>query len=241
VDPDAAWSVYRDVDGDGHAVFMGVPWEEVLVHATEPAVGTAIAVVTLDAIGLTQHELVLSGGSQLLVRVADSGVPVAGTAVRLHPLARSIFIAERQTGADGLATWNRIQPGDYQVSIDHPGIWPTWHAFSYDGSAEPVEVPVMRLGGLRVQVRDAQGAPLPDLPITVHSQELGENVAGWIAGHRVISKPPTLHTDLQGQVLLEGLPRGPYRVTLTSPDGQSVEAMATVVARQTVALPLILE
>jgi hypothetical protein len=241
LDGDSPWSVYRDVDSQGRALFRGIPWDRVLVHATEPAAGTAVAAVDLAPEGLTEHELVLGGGADLRVLVQDGHAPVSGVAVALHPVAPSVFIAERQTGVDGLAAWNRVQPGDYQVSIDHPGIWPTWHAFSFDGSAEPVEVPVRRLGSLRIQVGDAQGQALPGLPLDVRSVELGETVASWLAGHQVSASPMSLTTDPQGELLLEGLPRGPYTVQLTTPAGEVVGVTVDVKARETTTRTIALE
>lgn len=236
LDEDGGWSMFRDTDAKGRVIAHGLAFDKVVAHVYHPSAGSrSNLVIPLAAKGTTEFEVALTGGEDLRVRLVDGGEALSGVRVRLHPSVRSIFIADRQTGAEGIATWSRLSPGSYQAHVDHPGLWPSWHAFEFEAGGEPIALQVRSLGNLHVVVRSAEGAPIAGAAVELSSVELGERAADWAAENRIQVEPADFQTNAVGELRVTGIPRGAYELAVSLPSGEVLRQRVEVPRKSTLA------
>lgn len=101
---------------------------------------------------------------------------------------------------------------------------------------EKHDVALVPLGVLACTLRDAYGAPIPNVQVALRSQDLGEDVERWVAEHRVPAPTAGLRTDADGRLRLEGLPQGDYTWRARAPAGGEREGLVHVRGRTESAL-----
>lgn len=225
-DPSAGsyWALYSATGADGRHEILGVALDTLLLDVQHPSAGSASnLVVNVAEVGRTEIEVTLQGGEDLRARVMDEERPAGGVTLELYPSVRSIHISSRHTDADGAASWARMQPGRYQVHVNSTGYWPTWHELELRGGGQVHSIEALRLGELVLRLRDVEGHALPGLAVEGIALELGESVSSWAQSRRIHARPAELRTDVAGELRLQGIPRGTYRLRIQTPAGEWVE------------------
>ncbi|MBI4881079.1 MAG: carboxypeptidase regulatory-like domain-containing protein, partial [Planctomycetes bacterium] len=81
------------------------------------------------------------------------------------------------------------------------------------GQTTNLTMALRRKGALRLKVITAAGAPARSMPLEVIDVETGTSASAWLAAGLVTSAPSPAVTDEKGELRLDGLPEGTYRVS----------------------------
>ncbi|MBI4881117.1 MAG: carboxypeptidase regulatory-like domain-containing protein [Planctomycetes bacterium] len=86
-------------------------------------------------------------------------------------------------------------------------------ALCRSGQTTVLSIALRRRGALRLKVVGAAGLPAPSVPLEVIDTETGTSANTWIAAGLVTSAPSSAVTDEKGELRLDGLPEGTFRVS----------------------------
>lgn len=226
-----AWRIQRITDARGIARIDGMSIDRMDFFAYHRRQGSAwLEGVLLSSEPVQRFELVLGEGSEPVLELRDGETPIAGARVYLYPPGSRHFLSARCTDAHGRARFSRVAEGEYDVRVNHQGLWPLFRRVRIGGAPGPERLDVLRLGALRVQVRSPLGAARPGIGVAIHSVALDEPVARWIALGLIRAAPTGLSTDSLGELALEGLPRGEYEISVVLESGEVIRERATVPA-----------
>jgi hypothetical protein len=112
-----------------------------------------------------------------------------------------------------------LQP--FRGEVRQSGLWPT--VFAMEAHDPPIEqeVQVRRRGSVVLHAKRG-GLALASVALAIESEEFATPVTTWIASGAITSSDSACVTDAQGSLRLDGLPRGPYRWSITLDDGAQV-------------------
>lgn len=233
---DVPWTIESSTDARGELVVPGVPVPAVLVGLSHPTAGSVywIEVPVGDA-PEEAIEVVLDAPAAVDLLCARAGVPVTGVTVQLYD---GLALGERDRGFTDAAGRVRFEPyglGSYWVRATKTGFWPVvLELEARPAGSPPQELTLRGLGDLRLAARDAGGAPVAGLAVSLFSLALGEEVAGWVADGLVAAPAGGLRTGPDGVLELEGLPEGAYRWELATPAGAVLAGEVDVLASDAV-------
>lgn len=137
------------------------------------------------------------------------------------------------TNDEGEASSFLLDPGTYELRIDHPGLWPVRTPIQTAKGNEFTTVQVRRLGSAVLEVRRG-GALATDGSIAITSDEFDDGPSAWLAAGRITSSSPELRTDSKGRLRLDGLPHGGYRWAIEASDGTPMSGRFDVLPSQRV-------
>jgi hypothetical protein len=163
--------------------------------------------IDLDAMRDGFVEVVLDPSARITVVLQDGTVPLEGIAPLIGSESRPPSLPMPGSNASGATSIVNVTPGRYRLHIDHPGLWPTRRVVEASAGASPQTLQVRRLGDLRVEMRASDGTPASGVALGLRSEELGEDVAIWLAQGRCLG---SLTTALDGTTTVSGLPNGIY-------------------------------
>ncbi|MBI4879915.1 MAG: carboxypeptidase regulatory-like domain-containing protein [Planctomycetes bacterium] len=104
--------------------------------------------------------------------------------------------------------------GEYLVRAAAEGFFPAEvQASCRSGQTTNLTIALRRRGVLRVKVITAAGAPARSMPLEVIDVETGTSAGAWLAAGLVTSTPSSAVTDEKGELRLDGLPEGQFRVS----------------------------
>lgn len=167
----------------------------------------------------------LEPGPRCLLRLHESGQPVAGIYVHftheLAPLDMRFFYISDETG---LVRGPFLAADDHRISINHPDYWPLVQPIRAAATGEPAPVELHRRATLAFAV-ERGGQPVAGARFELQHAELGADAADWLAAG-LLPGVRELVSDVDGRLVLAGVPRGTYRWTCTASDGASVTGTA---------------
>jgi hypothetical protein len=137
-------------------------------------------------------------------------------------------LASGSTDEQGLADWGPVAVGDYRLDVRQPGYWPSSHRVHLSGDGAPATIQVRRVGSVEFQIKTTLGNTAPGLEVAMRSDESGELLSDWIASGQVIAPSGGPRSNADGRLRLNALPNGPFRWTVTTADGETVEGEVTV-------------
>jgi hypothetical protein len=207
-------------DSDGRYLFDQIP------VGTHPAIITTPAGYTLD---LVPPPVVVPAGSEdpigdvdfrlaespdLSGAVRSNGAGVAG--VTVTAVGPGGVTLTRVTDASGAYSFPRLAAGDYEITMTPPSGFVAASPVTRSEQVAATDIAnvdfeLARLGAIDGTVRDAGGAPVADVVVTVTG-----------AG-----APQQLTSDADGTFGLGALPPGTYTLTVVPPTGSSVVGAAT--------------
>lgn len=154
-----------------------------------------------------------SGALTLVVR--DGDLPLSGASVRLQvgptPYNHAVTDGRAQT------YFAPLGEGAFKLVLTREACWPVELdvALGAGEQAEPT-VQMRRLADLELAVVRQAGLPVACLPVEIRSLKFDVGVQAWLKEGRIRSEGG-LTTNAQGEVRVQGLPRGPYSWTATVP------------------------
>jgi hypothetical protein len=209
--PKQSTSSESSTDWEGRATFEGVVGDPLRLSVMTSRGGFHGDLEVRRSRGDEEQVVVVDTTSAVAVKLVDGDEPVSGVKLWLmDPLHGSILSAQ-WPDSHGVARWSDLGKGTYRLIGHVPGRWRIDTSVrAQSPNAPPVEVPFRRVGELRVFAHDVAGKPMPGVEISLHSAELDESVATWIADGRATSSTGSLHTASDGVLVLAGLPAGTY-------------------------------
>lgn len=181
----------------------------------------------------------LDPDSTLLVRLLDGAQPISAVTVGAEEPTTSTTLVDRYSDAHGVARWDSLGVAEYVVSVHGQGLWSqSWRLGSRAPSEPPYDVQVRRVGALNFAVRGSLGEPIAGASLDLTSKEFGETLADWIESGRLPSDAPR-RTDVNGVLLIGGIPHGAYEWTVTLADGRTQSGQAEVEPAATEAVDVV--
>jgi hypothetical protein len=215
-----AWSSRLETDAQGELELGPLDAKRVRLFAKLGAESIAYGVpVVLEPLPATTV-VTLDTGPRCLLRVHESGRPVAGIYVHFtHELApldmRFFYISDEA----GLVRGPFLASDEHRISINHPDYWPLEQPVQPSPGAESFPVELRRRATLVFEV-ERGGQSVPGARFELRHAELGQEVAEWLA-EGLLAGTLELVTASDGRLELAGVPRGTYHWTCTDSDGAS--------------------
>lgn len=218
--PKMNWLSGRTTDSDGRLTISGLSESSFDISLQLPPHGGGV--IRDVRLGTDPIDIVFDPSATIRFRLLDGDVPVSGVSVRI----RDGLGVEREfptlvTDGSGTAVGEKYLPQAF-VGITHQsGIWPATFTLQASESVTPTIVQVRRRGSVVLHAR-RDGLPLAGVALSVESVEFATNVSSWIADGAITASHAACVTDGQGRLRLDGLPRGPYRWSVTLDDGVQI-------------------
>ncbi len=179
----------------------------------------------------------VEAGERSYLRLVEEGRPCQGVHVAYsHPQAPRSLEFTYISDESGLVRGPLCRRTPYRVRIHHQRYWPMLHEVEPRGVAAPGALELRSRSALEFQVGGA--LPLAGARLELVHEELGESAASWREAG-LIEASPGLQSDVDGRIVLEGVPRGSYSWTILASDGRSAAGeLALGGARETIAVRL---
>lgn len=175
----------------------------------------------LDELCATQEVALTGDGDEPIIvrvdathrvraRLVERGVPGAGVGVQLYEPGNWKTLIHATSDAHGHVDLEALSADAFDLHVEGGGGW--WPmTFPVTAASDPVrqDFEVRRLGGVTLRATQA-GIPLAGVRLEVTSVEYAEPVDQWLAAGRAFAGDNGTTTDAAGEVVLEGLPNGPY-------------------------------
>lgn len=216
---------YAIADANGEALVRGLPDDHVVAHLQHATYG-ARPRIPIEPPSNADEAIVLELRADEALRVAlmDGNEPAVGVTCELRVHASTYYIGQRKaTDESGRVDWESLGHGEYDVLSSHPDYWPV--EVKLETIAERQIVPIRRRGALEIDVDSPSGAQ-EGLRLELMSTEFGADVREWVQAGLVEAAPPSLETDAEGRIVVDGLPRGRYEWRLVG--GEVVQGAADV-------------
>lgn len=214
------WYDWRQTDSDGLISFGSV---------SEPVCDVAIVIPQLGG-GVVRGVAFDEGAAdvsfeptaELSVRVLDGDEPLTGVQVGvLDGFDLDLHFGFLTTDERGSAKFRRCLPQPFLCQIDQTGLWPTNIIVPAASSGAETTTQVRRRGSVVLHAKRG-GLALADVALHIASEEFATSIEPWIQDGRVTASDMRSVTDVQGRLRLDGLPRGPYRWSVTLEDGATI-------------------
>ena len=211
--PDSLW--YGSTNASGECELSGVPPHTVLVHLQHGSAGSHFG-LECDASDRSA-EVVLDGEGKLELDFLDGTTLLPGVSCAfVDTLGRSLFW-ESTSDDSGRVAIADLALDSYRMKAWKSDCWTVEFEATAHVDGGPTQIQVRRLGDLQLELLASGGLPVSGMRVHLESAEFGIDVAEWVAAGRVASGD--LVTDLHGQILVQGLPRGLYRWRVELEDG----------------------
>ncbi len=197
-----------DTGADGWAELFVVDVGPALLEVRHGIAGMRHG-IPIDA-SVPEHEVILDARGRLELRLVDGGQPLVGVTALLETTGGTALSVPVETDAQGLAHYEPLGQGRYHFAFRRADCWPTVLDIDLEADEQVHrDVQMRRLANVRIAVRNREGLPVSAVAIELHSEEFGDSVASWLAQKRVDSGTG-LVSDRQGEIRIDGLPRGGY-------------------------------
>jgi hypothetical protein len=158
---------------------------------------SSLIVVTMECIGSAAF------------RLFDRAGPIVGQSCRLFGSGFAMAMSHPiDTDDQGLVTFPKLSPGQYQLRVDAPDHWPFYKDFNatLDGEVNEVEIP--RLAEMTVEVRKAHGVIVSGQEVRVWTVDYDKDTR-YGQGIGVMNVVPAdWKTDVTGRVHIPKFPEG---------------------------------
>jgi len=209
-------------------VFRGIALDTVTVCAFEPGGGFTQKTVDLLPNGLTEVELVIDDGDDMLVIATDTSERAPAVKLRSAPACIAYSVVHfGTTDTNGEKTWPNVAHGSYTIHRSRYGYWPATHTVHFEGQS-PIHLPIRRRGKLEATITRSGSTPIPGAQLRLHSTEFEASITDWLAAGKLEASAVQLIADAGGRVFAHGIPHGTYSWTATSPDGATSSGQLVV-------------
>lgn len=148
-----------------------------------------------------------------IVRNSATQGPVAHALVRLVCESGPGYV--ETTGGDGAFHFQKVEPGEYRVSVERSGFTARELDILHVTAGQPTRdltLTAVPLAVLRGKVVDAEGEPVPNAQVTAIR-------ATWVRGKRSWQSTGWTEADERGEFRLAKLDPGRYRLFASPPQG----------------------
>ncbi len=169
------------------------------------------------------------------VRVrSESGEPLSGMGVIPMgdgDLGRVWSALAQWSNDDGSTLLSGVPEGVWSVAVLGPGAALTIVDDVAIGpeAVEPLVVTVQRAGVLSIQVTGPDHAPVPDVRLQIREKG-GRELTHLLHSFVSTRKRWGMNSDKTGRIVIDALPAGDYRLSVTGPEGRSASASARISA-----------
>ena len=220
------WSYSAVTDAQGMIPLPIVPFDSLDLCVLNESGGFGI--IHHIPVGEDGTEVVFDPTARLGVTVHDTGSPVPGCLVHLGVRDGVEFILDSQnTNAESQVTFGPLLADDYVVRAVHPTVWPNTQVVPVRDLGTSIRIDVRRRGSVLLTAKRS-GLPVRDLTLDIRSEEFQTSAAEWIRQGLADSSSPTLTTDSDGVLRLDGIPHGRYQWYAVGSDGSPVGGSFTV-------------
>jgi len=220
-DPTIRWVSFQHLTSTDPFLVSGISLDEVVVSVRHSEFGLAFDTVTMNPEGTTEVTLEVGHGLPLELRCRDIEGPVPAVRCMLIPRHVTTRGYQAESDEDGRVRFAGMPPNHYTADLDRYGYWSVDHEFEFKGESL-IELDIRRRGNFEATVYGAGGAQVTGVSVDLHSLEFDVPVSGWLDSGRLTDEAVTLTSNVQGKVKAEGIPRGPYRWTVTKADGSTL-------------------
>ena len=158
-------------------------------------------------------QVVLHRDQEVSFRFEDRGDPLAGVKVRFLDTWSTVTHSEQFTGVDGVVRIAGMERGSYVVLATREGFFPYWESADLPAAEPLVVVPMLRTGSVVLDVEGADGVPIVGASVQLHHLGRDHTYSLWRSAGLVSGPDP--QTDGNGQLAIDGLAEGRYRVEVT--------------------------
>ena len=205
-------------DASGLAVLGMLPSDSVALHVG--GFSTRQLDLVVEHLGTrdnpTEVEFDPKASVRLIIR--DRDVPLEGIEVMVESAITNQTIVWATTNESGAIEVTGVTPGPIRVVCLAPGIWLEIKTAEIGTDTSDIVIQMRRLGSLEVHVSDAAGHPLNGLEVDLRHSEFDQNVSEWVALGELML-PVGAVTDLEGNLLVQGVPNGDYAWTVAGQSG----------------------
>lgn len=230
-DPDG-WTHVIEADASGLATVTGLPGHA-LAGAISVAEGMRFDVPIEPGPASRPTRIELVADAELNLRLVQGDSPARGVQVRVMAANDTYLVGYATTDDDGRVTFAALGEGNYTVHVEHPGIFRRSTVVATGPRAAAPSLSVHPLGAIRFHLRSPDGAPLSDATIEASHAEVPGTLASWVAEKRVPCEGD-LRTDVEGNLLLHGVPAGKLEWRATDGSGIELSGAVDVVPGETV-------
>jgi hypothetical protein len=232
-DPNA-WGNIAITKEDGLADLGCPSGDKATIMIDHPTGRSVVSEVSVDAAKNEPVELIFDASGSVRLQVVDGETPVAAAALRfMDTFGAGFLILQIASDENGLVLGEQLGLHEFDVVTESSFLWPAWIRVTAEAAPTLTTFQVRRRGGMTFTVTSVAGA-VPNTAIALHNVEFDTDVASWIANGSVAASSPTLSTDEQGQLTVQGLPRGEYRWSVPASDGSTKTGTVVVPALSTV-------
>jgi hypothetical protein len=185
-----------------------------------------------------EQTIQLDADAALVVRLLDGAQPIPAVTVGAEEPTTATALGDRFSDAKGIVRWDSVGTTEYVVFVHGQGLWSQTSRFSSRAPNEPPhDLQVRRVGSLGLTVRGSLGEPIAGASIELTSDEFGRTLSSWIESGQ-LPRDSARTTDVNGALLVGGLPHGTYAWTVTLPDGRAQSGQAEVLPGTTKAVDI---
>jgi len=226
-DPSILWVTFQHLTSTDPFLVTGISLDEVVLSLRHPELGLAFETVSMNSEGVTEVTIEVGHGLPLELHCRDIEGSVSAVRCMLIPRNVTTRGYRAESDADGRILYAGMPPNHYTADLDRFGYWPVDHEFEFKGESL-IELDIRRRGNFEASVIGAGGAQLTGVEVDLRSLEFDVPVSEWVEDGRFPKGAVVLTSNVQGRVVAEGIPRGPYRWTVTKADGTSLTGTVEV-------------
>jgi hypothetical protein len=178
--------------------------------------------ISIDA-SVPEHEIVLEDMRRLELHVVDGGLALSDVSCQREMKSGTTLSLPVRTDLDGRVDFEPIGEGAYRFALRRADCWPVLLDVQLTKGSETVrrDVEMRRLADLRLQVHNQNGLPVSGVEVELRSSEFDAAVSTWL-DEGLVRSSTGLTTNSSGELLIEGLPRGPYTWTIVTRSGDAI-------------------
>jgi hypothetical protein len=227
---DSPWCQARETDRDGAATFSAVSPGAYLAGIWHSEFGWRVGIpIHVAQVRASTIQLAFEDSYELQVKLLEDGHPLPGVQVHVRDAAGRYPLVSQVSDDDGRIAHPSLARGSYALIVDQPGFWPSMAIVTLDRSREDAIMNVRSTGSLEVSWPSSPSEVLLGGSLELVDLTSAEGVSNWLPTGRIESSTGSMTADSSGRLLLEGLPRGLYRWSISGgpADGLSGEVEVT--------------
>jgi hypothetical protein len=187
--------------------------------------------VLLNASREPRQVVQLAPLGDLAVRLLDQGAPQTGIVCILQNESSFFQQNSATTNEQGVVRWEQLSMSMQRLYISGQGLWNQSSLLVPQPTPAPVvDVQVYGLGDVALKAIDPTGFNVAGATFDLVHQELHESASSWLSGAKITSSTNSLTSGQDGKLVLTGLPRGKYAVSVELAGGKQGQGVCDVLA-----------
>jgi hypothetical protein len=239
LDDESGWFAQRETDAEGELELGPLEARRLVLSAKLANESIAYGVpIELEPDLARTTTVELDVGPRSLLVLGELGRPVAGLCVLYQAKSGPRHLSFGYISDEaGHVRGPFLGPGHYVVGVNHRDYWPTRHALARSSAGSPVALELFSRATLTLAVTLQDGRSVPGARIALEHAELAATAEDWLAA-QLLEAPNGLVSDAHGALVLNGLPRGTYSWSCTSPGLRAASGRLVLAPGERAVLPI---